>query len=72
VQLSGSQKQRLAIARALLQKPKILPLIEDTSALDNESKKVTFPLLPSQVRYKQELVMEDQDQLGERKSRKEL
>jgi ABC-type bacteriocin/lantibiotic exporter with double-glycine peptidase domain len=72
VQLSGSQKQRLAIARALLQKPKILPLVEDTSALDNESEKVTFPLLPSQVRYKQELVMEDQDQLGERKSRKEL
>ena len=37
VQLSGGQKQRLAIARALINKNKIILLDEATSALDNES-----------------------------------
>ncbi|MBA0698428.1 hypothetical protein Goari_000140, partial [Gossypium aridum] len=40
VQLAGDQKQRIAIARAILRKPTMLLLDEATSALDSESEKV--------------------------------
>ncbi|KAL6634544.1 hypothetical protein ACP70R_027215 [Stipagrostis hirtigluma subsp. patula] len=40
VQMSGGQKQRIAIARAIINSPKILLLDEATSALDSRSEQV--------------------------------
>ena len=52
-QLSRGQKQRIAIARAILRNPKILLLDEATSALDTESEKV--PRLASPTRLRAEV-----------------
>jgi ATP-binding cassette subfamily C protein len=47
VRLSGGEKQRLALARALLRRPSLLVLDEATSALDRENQQIILEALRS-------------------------
>ncbi len=57
VRLSGGQKQRLAIARMILQDPKIVILDESTSALDTQTEYRLFKALQKYLKEKTTIII---------------
>ncbi len=70
-QLSGGQQRRLALAAAIIGKPRLLFLDEPTSAMDPQARRVTWELIEAQRRLGTTIVltthfMEEAERLADR------